>query len=79
MEDYGRTRDMVILCNMHAATAHASSYSINVLKEVIEDTEKTKIMASQVSRFKFLRLYLWGYLKMNYLHCVHPVVCSRYI
>jgi hypothetical protein len=31
MEDYGRTRDMVILCNMHAATAHASNYSINVL------------------------------------------------
>jgi hypothetical protein len=54
MEDYGRTRDTVILCNMHAARAHASNYSINVLKQVIDDTDKTKIMACQASRFKLL-------------------------
>jgi hypothetical protein len=70
MKDYGRTRDMVTLSNMHAATTHASNYSINVLKEVIEDTDKTKIMACQVSRFKFLLYCLWGYLKNKVLHII---------
>jgi hypothetical protein len=66
---------MVIFCNMHAAQTHAANYSINVLKEVIEDTDKTKIMACQVPRFKFFWFYLWGNLKIK----VIPLIFTQYM